>query len=153
MVEYPYVLVPGKLKKFFEHIQNAGVPPKITIQYLTSVGYKSINDRAIIPVLKFINFLDTSGVPLERYTEFHNKKIAGMVMANSLKAAYKDLFDTYPDAYRKDDEALRNYFRTHTSAGDQVVKATVATFKALCELADFEAKTEEPTVLTLTPSE
>ena len=36
-----------------------------------------------------------------------------------------------------------NYFRTHTNAGEQVVNKTVATFKVLCEFADFEARTEE----------
>lgn len=146
MIEYPYALVTGKLKKFLEHIQSgAGVPPKITTKYLPSVGFGSNNDRRIIPVLKFINFLDAGGIPTEEYRLFRDKGKAGGVMAKSLKAAYKELFETFPDAYRKDTEALRNYFRTHTNAGEQVVNATVATFKVLCEFADFEARTEEIT--------
>jgi hypothetical protein len=143
MVDYPYALVTGKLKKFLGHIQSAGVPPKVNTQYLSSVGFKSSNDTKIIPILKYINFLDAGGVPAEVYRQFRNKEKAGGVMANSLKAAYKNLFGTFPDAYRKDTEALRNYFSTHTDAGERVVNATVATFKVLCEFADFEARTEE----------
>jgi len=145
MVGYPYASVTGKVKKFLEHIQSAGVPQKITTKYLPSVGFGSNNDRRIIPVLKFINFLDGSGIPTDEYRQFRNKEKAGGVMAKSLKAAYKNLFDTFPDAYRKDTEALRNYFSTHTDAGKQVVDKTVATFKVLCEFADFEAITEEIT--------
>lgn len=142
MVEYPYVLSPGKLKKFLEHIQSAGVPPKITTEYLSSVGFKSSNDRRVVSVLKFINFADTNGVPTDEYRWFRNKEKAKLVMAKSLKAAYKSLFGTFSDADRKDTEALRNYFSTHTTAGEQVVNATVTTFKALCEFADFEAEPE-----------
>jgi hypothetical protein len=145
MTEYPYVLVKDKLKKFLEeHIPRASVPDKIDRKYLTAVGFKSSNDLSITPILKFINFLDASGVPTDEYIQFRTK--AGLTMAKSLRNAYKDLFDIYPDAYRKDAEALKNYFRAHTTAGDQVVNKTVATFKVLCEFADFEAITEEITV-------
>ena len=143
MVDYPYASVTGKLKKFLGHIQSAGVPPKVNTQYLSSVGFKSSNDTKIISILKFINFLDAGGVLTDEYRQFRNKEKAGGVMAKSLKAAYKTLFGTFPDAYRKDTEALRNYFSTHTDAGEQVVNVTVATFKVLCEFADFEAGTGE----------
>lgn len=145
MIDYPYTSVTGKLKKFLGHIQSAGVPPKVNTQYLSSVGFKSTNDRRIISILKFINFLDGSGIPTDEYRQFRDKEKAGGVIAKSLKATYKNLFDTFPDAYRKDTEALRNYFSTHTDAGEQVVNKTVATFKILCEFADFEAITKEIT--------
>ncbi|MBN1761551.1 MAG: DUF5343 domain-containing protein [Methanomicrobia archaeon] len=141
MVEYPYILVTGRLKDFLKHIKSAGVPPKITISYLPSVSFKSTNDRPIVKVLKFIGFLDSSGIPTESYKQFRLRG-AEVVMAKALRVAYEDLFRTYPDAYRKDNEALKDFFRSHTTAGEQVVNQTVVTFKALCEFADFEAKIE-----------
>jgi len=61
------------------------------------------------------------------------------VMAGAISKAYGDLFNMYPDAYRKDSEALRNYFSTKTAVGEATVGYIVRTFTALCKLADFEA--------------
>lgn len=141
MAEYPYVLVTGRLRGFLNHIKSAGIPDKITTKYLPSISFKSPNDRAIIPVLKFIDFLDSGGLPTENYKQFRLKG-AEVVMAKALRVAYEELFRTYHDAYRKDNEALKDFFRSHTTAGDKAVNSTVATFKTLCEFADFEAKIE-----------
>jgi len=58
-------------------------------------------------------------------------------MGNQIKTAYAELFDTYPNASQQADERLVNFFRSKTSAGDRVVQAQTATFKTLCEFADF----------------
>jgi hypothetical protein len=60
-------------------------------------------------------------------------------MANAVKKAYSELFMMYPDAYKKDDETLKNFFRPTMKAGEQVVERMVDTFKVLCSFADFEA--------------
>lgn len=57
------------------------------------------------------------------------------------------LFETYPDAYRKDDEALRNFFTSRTSVGEATVALIVRTFKVLCEASDFEAA-PSPTIVS-----
>lgn len=146
MVEYPYTNVTGKLKKFLEQISSIRVPSKVDPKYLSSIGFKSSNDPTIITVLKFIGFLDVGGAPTQAYRQFRSKDTAGGVMAESLKAAYKDLFETYSNAYEKDNTTLRNYFSAHTDAGKQVLDKTVGTFKVLCEFADFEAPVEKITV-------
>jgi hypothetical protein len=48
------------------------------------------------------------------------------------------LFALYPDAHRKDAEAIRNFFRAHTSGGEQVQAKLVQTFQVLTEFADFD---------------
>ena len=50
----------------------------------------------------------------------------------------------YPDADRKDNEALRNFFSTHTTVAGTTSNLIVRTFKTVCEIADFGA--EQPTV-------
>lgn len=62
-------------------------------------------------------------------------------MANALRKAYSELFKVYPDAYKKDDNTLKDFFRPTTKAGEQVVERMVDTFKVLCSFADFEATT------------
>lgn len=140
MATYPYLNVPTKLKQFFGHIQGAGVPKSVTTKYLEQVGYKSKQDRSIITVLKAIGFLDSSGAPTSYWQHYRNKGEAPAILAKAIKEAYADLFSVYPDAHRKDTEALRNYFSTHTKVGDQALQRIVSTFQALCELADFAAE-------------
>ena len=139
MADFPYTNNPASLKKFLEHVQAAGVPPKVTIQYLESVGFKSTNDRPILRVLKDLGFVSSSGEPTELWQRYRNKAQARSIMAEMLTATYDGLFSTYPDAYQKDNEALRNYFSTHSKVGEDTVTLIVRTFKALCEMSDFDA--------------
>lgn len=139
MPDFPYLSNYGSLRKFLAHIQTAGVPAKVTLQYLESVGFKSTNDRPIIGVLKSIGFIDGSGVPTKLWNGYRSKDKAGSLMAQAVKQAYSGLFTTYPDANRKDAEALRNYFSTHTSVGEGALGQIVKTFQTLCEAGDFDA--------------
>ena len=120
-----------------------GVPPKVTFQYITSVGFKSKNDRAILTVLKFIKFADSSGVPHEAWGAYRVKSESPKVLAGALKTAYKTLFDTYPDANRKDNEALRNFFSGHIVA-ENTVALMVRTFKAMADMGNFDSPAALP---------
>lgn len=139
MTKYPYATNPANIKNFFEHIQTLGVPSKVTQKYLYSIGFKSSNDRYIIGVLKFLGFLDSSGVATDTWRSYRSKDASASVMASAIRTAYSDLFITYPDAYRKDSEALRNFFTGHTELGERTVVLMVRTFSELCDLANFEA--------------
>ncbi len=63
-------------------------------------------------------------------------------LRENIKSAYSGVFTTYTDAFRRDAEALADYFRTQTGLGDRGVTAAVGTFKALCESADFDGLEE-----------
>jgi hypothetical protein len=59
------------------------------------------------------------------------------------------LFVVYPDANARSVTDLQHVFSTSSSAGQQVVAKTVATFKALVDEADFNAAAS-PTQTTMT---
>jgi hypothetical protein len=141
--DFPYLTNPANLRKFLEKIRTVGVPEKVSIVYLKSLGFKSTNDRPIIAILKFLNFIDSSGVPKSLWQQYRPKETAGAVLASAIRTAYSDLFSTYSDADRKDNEALRNYFSTHTKVGEATLNLVVRTFKALCESADFAAESPD----------
>lgn len=145
MLDFPYTPTPTSLRLFLEKIPSMGVPGKLTIKVLESLGFKTKNDRAILAVLKALKFVDDSGTPTLAWQRYRNKGLGPSVMASALKTLYADLFTTYPDANQKDNEALRNYFSTHSKAGEAVLNLTVRTFKMLCELADFENEVEVET--------
>jgi Family of unknown function (DUF5343) len=141
--DFPYLTNPASLRKFLEKIRTVGVPEKVSIAYVASLGFKSTNDRPIIPTLKFLDFIDGSGVPRETWQKYRPKETAGAVLAAAIRTAYAELYSIYPDADRKDNEALRNYFSTHTKVGEATLNLIVRTFKTLCETADFSAEPVE----------
>ncbi len=52
-----YVQVYGQLPQVFARIKDAQAPEKFTVQYLKDLGFSSSNYRAVIPLLKSLNFL------------------------------------------------------------------------------------------------
>lgn len=143
MTKYPYILKTGSMKNFFEKIHSVGIPDKLTQKFIYSLGFRSTNDRAIIPVLKFLKFVDDLGVPTERYRKFRNKEKSRIILGSAIKEAYSEVFKVYPDANQKDGSSLQNFFSTHTDLGERAVKSIVETFKALCSIADFDLKDVE----------
>lgn len=152
MAEFLYTPSPKNVTEFFNTMKSIGVPKtKVTRDSIKSYGFKSSNDRYLLGVLKSLGFLGDDSLPTERWQDYRSKTKAGPVMASAIKAAYPGLFDTYEDAYARDDEALRDYFRANTQVADSVVEFMSKTFKNLCDLADFkavpaEAPVSEPTV-------
>jgi Family of unknown function (DUF5343) len=142
MADFPYTPTPASIKRFLSHIQSAGVPNKVTMKYLEQVGFKSTNDRYLIAILKFIGFVDSSGLPTATWQAYRRKDKARHVLAEAMRRAYTDLFETFPDAHRKDNEALRNYFSAHTKVAEATLGLIVRTFKTLAESADFESPGE-----------
>ncbi len=144
MEKSPYTPNPAAIPRFLAHIQSAGKPEQVTVKYLRSVGFKSGNDTYLIRVFKTVGFLDAQGVPTEVWTNYRAKDHGGAVLAGAIKRGYSELFKTYPDAYRKDNEALRNFFTTHNDKlGEATLQLVVSTFKKLCDSADFEHAEDE----------
>jgi hypothetical protein len=154
MAEFPYATVVGKLLEFFKKIQSIGVPSSVTQKWLDSIGFKSSNDRSILPVAKFIGFVDASNKPTQRWTSYRSTNLAKSVMAEGIREGYSDLFSVYPDAYERSDEDLKNFFRSKSAVGDQAISKTVSTFRTLCSLADFTKTSEQipPNDQTLQPT-
>jgi len=73
-------------------------------------------------------------------------KRAPYVLGQAIRGAYPDLFAMYPDAYRRDDEALRNFIRANIRDSEGVLSRIVATFKAICDLAKFDQPDAEEEV-------
>jgi len=139
MADFPYTQVTGKLKSFLEKIQQVGRPDIVDKKWLASLGFRASNDATIIPILKFIGFVDQSGKPIDnRWLAYRgDKSRARKVLAEGICEGYAELFQTYPDAHQRSDSDLESFFSTRSTAGAQVISKTVTTFKTLCELADF----------------
>ena len=85
MSNYPYVAVPNKLKTFLEDIKRLGVPERVNSNWLKTIGYTSSNDLSIPRVLEFIEFVDASRKPTEKWMQFRDKDLSGAVLAAAIR--------------------------------------------------------------------
>lgn len=138
MVEYAYTTVTGKIKPLLEKIRTVGVPQKVTVAWLKTIGFTSSNDAGLAGVLKFTGFTDASGIPTTTWSSYRGAKHR-VVLGEAIRKGYAELFAVYPDANTRTNTELQHVFSTSSSAGAQVIRRTVATFKALVEEADFPA--------------
>jgi hypothetical protein len=136
-MSFPYVVGTAKLVSFLQKIPDIGIPEKFTLKNLKSLGFTSSNDERFIPAVKFIGFLTTTGQPTDLWKEA--RAHLGRALGKGIRAGYADLFNQYPNAHQKDDEALRTYFSVHSGTGKDAVTRMVQTFKSLCSIAEFQA--------------
>lgn len=143
MPEFTYATVPGKIKPLLDKLRQVGVPAKATVQWLKTVGFTSSNDSSLLGVLKTVGLVDASGIPTGVWSSYrgsNHKKVLG----EAIKQGYAELFAVYPDAWQTASSDLEHVFSTNSSAGQQVIKKTVATFKTLCESAEFGPPDGQP---------
>ncbi len=137
MTDYPYIRTTGKLKEFLQKIPSMDEPISVSTRWLPKVGFKSANHRPIVRILDFIGFV-SSNMPTDRWRAYCVKRKSRRVLAEGISEGYAELFRLYPDAHQRSDTELKDFFQSHLSSSDQVINATVGTFKALCSLADFK---------------
>ena len=142
MADFQYTTVPGKLKTLLDKIRDIGVPPKAHNRWLKSIGFTSSNDSSLLTMLKYIDLVDQSGVPTQRWTEYRGSH-HGQVLAKAIRDGYSELYAVYPDAHSRAAGELEHVFSTNSTAGKQVIAKTSTTFRNLCELADFSAEDSE----------
>ena len=142
MADFVYTTVPGKIKPLLSKIREVGVPQKVTVQWLRTVGFTSSNDASLLGILKFIGFTDSSGVPTSKWTQYRGANYK-QVLSEAIREGYADLFAVYPDANQRSQGDLDHVFSTSSSGGKQVIAKTVGTFKALAEQAEFSPISEQ----------
>lgn len=149
-----YLLTTKNLDAFFNSILTAQAPPKFTNKFLEQLEFKSTNDRLFIGVLKFLGFIDSNGVPQERYFKFLDQTQSKQVLAEAIREAYSDLFAVNTKANEMSANDVKNKLKTLTqgSKSDTVLGCMANTFTALVKYADF-SKHPAKEILALNKSE
>jgi hypothetical protein len=139
----PYVTAYGNITKVLNKIKAAETPPRFTTDYLaTTLQMSGGSARPLIPFLKRAGMLGSDGVPTNRYREFRNAGSSGAAAAEALRAAYQPMYAVNEYIHdEKNDEKIRGVIMqiTGASQGAPSVKATLGSFKALREFANFSA--------------
>jgi hypothetical protein len=142
--EFKYTKLTGKLSRLLRDARDFGRPPKVTPEWLTSVGCGSRDPNSIIRVLKFVRLLENDGSPTDLWDtiEAPSSSAKRIRFAAAVRAAYAALFHQYRDAYRKDDETLKTFFHGRQGLGPVAQVAALKTFRVLVQFGDFEASTQ-----------
>jgi hypothetical protein len=148
MAEYPpYVNAYNGIPRLFEKINAAAVPPKFTVDFLSTVlDLKSSSFRAMIPLLKRLGFLDAANAPTQSYKDFREPSLSGSVMAERLRDAYSLLFKANEYAWRLAKPELVSKLRSLTGAAedDANIPNVASTFLELAKLARWEGGPAKP---------
>src|ERR1017187_2958624 len=110
--EYPYATVPNTLRELLARLPSIG-KEKATQAWLQSLGYTSSNDRSCLTAIRKAGIIGAGGEPTDFWTAIRARD--GQKVAEYVRAAYRDLFTTYPDADKRDDETLQSFFRSKTT--------------------------------------
>jgi hypothetical protein len=138
--EIPYMMTVGNIGAILDRIQDAGTPPKFTVEFLkTSLGFRGSGDRGILKVLKQLGFLTADGSPTERYNAFRSKTSGGAALAQGLRAGWPEVFLADQRAPDRTVAQLTDLFKSLTGAGDSAGQKMAQTFKALTAKADWSA--------------
>ena len=136
-----YTLKPSSIPAYFEAMLNAEAPERFSQSFLESLEFKSTNDRNVIRILKELDFIDTDGVPKDRYFQFLDRSQSERVVAEGVREAYSDLFAVKKNAQELSNDEVKNKLRTlyKGSKKDDLINRIASTFVALCGYADFSA--------------
>jgi Family of unknown function (DUF5343) len=133
-----YTTVPNALEKLLDKIPTLGRPDKVNSSWLASIGMGGGNNQSMIRVLKGLGAIGTDGVPTDTWTAIRAEDKPRVGAA--VRTVYSDLFSIYPDAHKKDAEALVAFFRANTDLGEKAQRLSVQTFQVLCKFGDFSAE-------------
>lgn len=133
-----YMMSANHVPDILEAIQQAGVPPRFTQEFLKSLGFSSSNDRSVIGVLKSLGFLDQSGVPTARYRAYRNRAEAPYILADAVREAYSDVFLANQNAQTLPADRVKGILATRVDKGDAVLKKMATTFRTLASAAKWD---------------
>jgi hypothetical protein len=151
MAQFPYIYNVSKLKALLTKIRQVGVPNKADQKWLATLSFTSSHDRSVLTLLKFIGFLDPAGAPTETWRQYRASE-SQAVLGAAVKTGYGELFSTFPDAHHRPDAELKSFLKAQSGAGEDAITKTLATFKALCEMSDFDGVESGRTPTKAVPS-
>ena len=91
--ELPYLPSYKNVAKLFKGIEQAKQPPAFTHKFLQeTIGLKGTADRALIPLMRTLGFIDASNKPTSSYSLLKNSKTSKKCLAEAIRKAFEPLF-------------------------------------------------------------
>jgi len=129
-----YLQTTKNLQSIINSVVSAKAPERFTNKFLEDLGFKSSNDKAL-------GLLDENSAPTSRYHQLLDQAETGKVLAIGIQEAYEDLFALRKDAYKLTIDEVKGKLKTLTQGqkSDNIIQLMSNTFKALCDIADWNS--------------
>ena len=143
MLSKKYLNSIKNLEAIMKKIIEGTAPDNFTTEHLKRIGFSSSNDRAVIGVLKDLNFLSDGGNPTQKYHDYRNSSKSREVLGEALREAYSDIFHINENPSMSDKAAITGLFKSTHNVSKQIAGFMSNTFLCLLGLADISSKPEE----------
>jgi hypothetical protein len=138
---YPYIISNNKIEPILAKIRSAAKPERFsTRETLAKWGFTASNDRAMVGVLKALGFLNENGTPTQDYDRLRDPNEWQYVVGERMRETYADLFAIDMNVNSAPENEVKGAMARVTGKDDESVKRYYATFKALANLARFDAR-------------
>jgi hypothetical protein len=108
-----------------------------------TIGLKGTNDRSVIPLLRTLGFLDTSGTPTPKYALLKDPGASKKALGVAIRSAYSPLFDSDENAHKLQNDKLKGLIAQVAGTDEDMTARILSTFNALIKLADLSETAEE----------
>jgi hypothetical protein len=138
-IEIPCTTKPEDLTRILQMLPTVEVPTdKVQAKYLKSLGFTVSSGNQLIKVLKMLGFIDQEDRPSAVWLAYVADEKRASILARAIKQAYEDMFNVMLSPYLEGDEMLADYLESNVKATNKELDNLVYTFRALCDLADFQ---------------
>ncbi len=135
----PMVNNGGDIAKLFELIRGTELPTvEVDETYLKQRGISESDAPGLLDVLKDLRFIGNDNLATNLWSEYYSRDDRAVVLAAAIQKAYQSLFKEMMCPYLADDETLFDYMKLNVKATPVEMEKQLETFRALCELADFQ---------------
>jgi hypothetical protein len=142
-VSLPYLVSYRNVGTLFDKIASAKIPETFNREFLsTTIGLKGSNDRALIPLLRTMGFIDQSSAPTPQYRLLKGDKRRAAI-AEGIRKAYRPLFDAQEDANTLTGNPLKGLVAQTAGTDDDLTGRIANTFQTLVKSGDFDAAPAE----------
>ncbi len=135
---YPYMVANGKISQILDKLRKAAEPSKFTHSFLTQLGFASTNDRAIVPLLKKLQFLTEDSTPTAKYKDLRDPTRFRSVLGEQIKELYGDLYAINTKIHEANEDEIKGAISRVTGKDETSVTRFYATYKTLTDIAEFD---------------
>src|SRR5438093_5229718 len=122
MLTKRYMVVVKNLPAIMQKIREGTAPDNFTVAHLKKLGFTSSNDRAVIPLLKDLGFLNADGTPTARYHAYRDPSRSKVVLGEALQEAYSDVFHLTEKPTKADRQSIEGLFKSTHNVTDVVAE-------------------------------
>ena len=105
---------------------------------IKKLGFSAASSASLLEILKMLEFVDDNQRATAVWASYISSDDRARVLATAIKTAYPGLFKKMMCPYLAGDELILDYFKVHVDISPREMEYALETFRALCELADFQ---------------